>query len=129
MDPGAFSVIGIDSATGAQKFSVLMPHSGFIEGGHFPGGVESLIVAGDGYAYLTFSWEEYSGASQGILHLLLLRVNSSGDYDSSEVFSVQRPFQEIGGFASSMISNNDTGILLAFQISLTANDSWRHNGE
>ena len=81
MDPGSAFVVGIDPATGAQKFSVPVPNGGI---------VESLIIAGDGYAYLTYGWGTPSSPPLVTYHLGLMRVNSSGTSDNLEVYSSPR---------------------------------------
>ncbi len=45
------TVIGIDPSTGTQKFSVPVPRPS--DAGECGG---NMIIAGDGYAYLTFGW-------------------------------------------------------------------------
>src|SRR5206468_2946705 len=83
------------------------------------------IVAGDGYLYLAYVWEENSGfdAPSGQLccivsHLALVRVDSSGNYDKIPVkqWSTNGPYGlgEALEFNVGLITNADTGVLLTY---------------
>ena len=120
-DENSASVIGIDGINGGQKFSVPIPHTDYIpdtpNAGYLqvPGSAQSLIVAGDGYAYLTYYWTtkvSYQPLTD-LYHLMLIRVSTSGAIDSSEIYSVSG-FQEVGFISTGLISNGDTGVLLTF---------------
>ena len=63
----AYSLIGIDPTTGAQKFSVQATAGTSWEN------ASGLMIAGDGYAYLPYSYN----LCDGVVHLALLRVNTS----------------------------------------------------
>ena len=103
----AYSVIGIDPTTGAQKFraqtSVQSPGAVL--------GTRGLIIAGDGYAYMPYIYafcdDQY--------HLALLRVNSSGASDNIHILDWKGGDMcgdGIGPPPVSMITNADQGILL-----------------
>ncbi len=107
--------VGIDPATGAQKFSVpLAMGSQFSTFAEFP-----PVIAGDGYAYEPYV---YGGTIPGDLtmHLALLRVNSSGESDAIEITSWPgwagpdlATDCGIDGVVN-MITNADTGVLLSW---------------
>jgi len=119
-------VLGIDSATGAQKFSVPVPMQPCLGAG--PGGVNAggaaggygagpVIIAGDGYAYVPYtSWD--SAPFSATSHLHLLRISSSGAsndiavYDWTYYSPDRVPFQ--WGNGGGMITNGDTGIVLTW---------------
>ena len=71
----AYSLIGIDPTTGAQKFSVQATAGTSWES------ASGLMIAGDGYAYLPYSYN----LCDGVVHLALLRVNSSGASDDMHI--------------------------------------------
>ena len=118
-EDNSLSVIGIDPDAGSLKFSVPVPHTTLIEnaeGPAFPEGV-SYAIAGDGYFYLTTGWTTpfQEGAPPATYHVRMMRVNSSGASDSSEVYTSQSATP--GDFFQinpTMISNGDTGVLLSF---------------
>jgi hypothetical protein len=110
--PNPCSVIGVDSATGAQKFSVPLP--GDVE-------VYGVIIAGDGYAYVQYVLHQYDPDTD---QLTLLRVNSSGASDTIEIQSVSD--EETGGLAGgSIITNGDTGVLLTWVVTGISPDEAR----
>ena len=97
------SVIGIELATGTQKFSVP------VEGGGDLYGALGLIVAGDGYAYFCYQYQSEFGLSE---HLRVLRVDSNG---ASNSLSISDQYTPRGGgidFGASIITNADQGILV-----------------
>jgi hypothetical protein len=91
------SVIGIDPATRQSKFTVKMDHSTSTNNGAQNSDtaptVGSLIVAGDGYAYVPYVYSQASGtssseyvySSSSTQFLSILRVGSGGDYTKIQV--------------------------------------------
>ena len=85
------SLVGINAKTGAPRFSVPMEHS-TSESNTFgnsdePPTVGQPIVAGDGYAYVSYSYlrsQQTETANSNIIHtelnLAVLRVGSNGDF-------------------------------------------------
>jgi hypothetical protein len=104
-----FSVVGIDPATGAQKFSVPIPNGG--------GVAAPMIVAGDGYAYLPYVFAP-SDPGAGAMHVL--RVDSSGRYDDL-AFAADPGHNTYDGFEMHMITNADKGVVLTWGADL---DTW-----
>jgi hypothetical protein len=76
------TVVGVDPLTGTQTFSIPMTHS--TSNGsqsQAPPTTGSLMIAGDGYAYIVYQYAVSSGnasASHSELHARLLRVGSDG---------------------------------------------------
>jgi hypothetical protein len=112
-DGNAFSwVVGIDSATGAQKFTVPMPAAENSYG---------IMIAGDGYAYAPYASREFPQYGEGVCsqlnHFRLLRIDTSGSYDDIDVMDfpsgctgdLPPPYEGIG-----MITNADQGVLLTW---------------
>ncbi len=94
------SLVGINPITGSQTLSVPIPTLG--------GGAEAgPIVAGDGYAYIAYSFQD--SPSGGIKHVHLLRANSAGLRDDIPVTDVLTP---AGNFE--LITNADQGVLLTW---------------
>ncbi len=116
----SLTVIGIDPGTGALKFSVPVPHTTLIQNSEIPAGHSdgvSYAIAGDGYFYLTTGWTTpfQGGVPPATIHLRLMRVNSSGASDSSEVYTSQTSTPgDTFEVTPNMISNGDTGVLLSF---------------
>ena len=107
---GDQAVIGIDSTTGAQKFSVPVPEPGFwaVDG-------SPIIIAGDGYAYIPHQHFQPSPGAGGTAHLGLLRIASSGASDDISIYDytdTNRLTEFIGFGDLQMITNADTGIVL-----------------
>jgi hypothetical protein len=120
---GRASVIGIDPATGAQKFSVPVgdedadpeepPHMLRDFG---LGSSGQIIIAGDGYAYLPYAAQVADGI-QGHLcqdHLRVLRIDSNGVSDNIPVREWTDHCHEGFGIGTATITNADTGILLSW---------------
>jgi hypothetical protein len=127
----AVAVIGIDLG-GARKFSVPLAVQPYLDpfdihdcrnGGTFSGRVDvsSIIVAGDGYAYVGFGYPELNVACgqvpSFISHLRLLRINSAGAHDIISIQDVPAlgcclPSIEV--IAIDTITNADTGVLLSW---------------
>ncbi len=84
-------VVGIDGETGAQKFRVTLGDTA--QG--WP-----LIVAGDGYAYVPYVYDEPAGGYQVTHHLMLLRVSSSGDTERIGIYNWTCDATEISGWAA-----------------------------
>jgi hypothetical protein len=111
-------VIGIDPATGAQKFSVPLDVTptdmryvfGFLGDG--------LIIAGDGYAYVPYLYFDCStdpDAFYVFSHLKLLRVNSDGVHDYVNIRDWASPIWDFASVRGiNMITNADKGILLSW---------------
>ncbi|MGP8176261.1 MAG: beta strand repeat-containing protein [Terracidiphilus sp.] len=109
------TVIGIDPTTGTQKFSVPIPLDDTLGGSGLPQRY-GLMIAGDGYAYIPYAYCERLGNDQEFNHLALLRVNSSGAYDSIKVYDWTTQVMDlIPVFEVNMITNADQGILLTWQ--------------
>ena len=125
------SVLGIDPTTGTQKFSVPLPigqpivtsfancPSGNDVGygyGEQPG---HLIIAGDGNAYVFYSYDEFVNEC-GIraTHLRLLQVSSSGASNLLTIIDRQAPTDlasyQASNLQASIITNADTGVLLTW---------------
>jgi hypothetical protein len=103
--PGEYSVIGIDSS-GGQKFSVPLPSNSEPQ-------EQSLMIAGDGYAYLPYAvdYQVYPPVKQ----LMLLRVNSEGASDNFPIQTVMGDWMTSSlGVGGSLITNGDAGVLLAW---------------
>jgi hypothetical protein len=132
------SVIGIDPATGTLKFSVplaVLPIHNPIDSGldcssgtvFGPVEVTGMIVAGDGYAYVGYGYQELSVDCSGagdtmISHLRLRRVSSSGANDMIPIADlpvspgpdgILPEGHEVG---ISLITNADTGVLLSWSV-------------
>ena len=103
------SVVGIDPVGGTQKFSVPITSNAFNE-------VEGPIIAGNGYAYLAYTDVPTDGS---IYHLMVLRVDGSGNYLSIPIQDFVPPAGNVLGFGSNMITNADTGIVLSWQMQET----------
>jgi hypothetical protein len=94
--PSGLSVIGIDTTTGTQKFSVPIPS----DNTHYADG---LMIAGDGYAYVPYTYVNFP---DGVYHTRLLRIGSDGDYSDMPVADNINDVQ--------MVTNADQGILLTW---------------
>ena len=95
------SLVGINPITGSQTLSVPIPTLG--------GGAEAgPIVAGDGYAYIAYSFQD-SPSGGTTKHVHLLRANSAGLRDDIPVTDVLTP---AGNFE--LITNADQGVLLTW---------------
>jgi hypothetical protein len=104
-------VIGVDSSSGGQKFSVPLPVSSVGEDSWHEG---RNIVAGDGYYYVPCSTRENVGGSQ-LNHYVLVRVNSEGAADTIPVLDWTSGVSDLTpAFGASMITNADQGVFLTF---------------
>jgi hypothetical protein len=108
-DGGAEAVVGIDSTTGAMKFSVPVPHFIYSPSPEFGYG---LIIAGDGYAYFAYSYPPDPDAYTR--RIGVLRVSSSGAYDNIDVYDADGFGTDLYDFGVHMITNADQGILLTW---------------
>jgi hypothetical protein len=104
------AVIGIDASTGGQKFSVPLP----VPINNSNDCFGSMIIAGDGYAYLPFGWMSDPGPGYISNHLRVLRVNSAGAFDVIPILDWTGTFTEICGMEIRMITNADTGTLVTW---------------
>jgi hypothetical protein len=99
-------VTGIDPTTGAVKFRVPADTAG-CDRGDF---ITQIIIAGDGYAYMSYSCTVHWDYTHVVSHLGLLRVNSSGQ--NNQIFDLTE--SDTGWAPTPMITNGDQGILLAW---------------
>ena len=107
----SYSVIGIDPTTGAQKFSVQTTAAAAATA------ISGLMIAGDGYAYLPYSY--YFDGPDLVSYVALLRVNSSGASDNINIAELSwirnRHILDLPPLAEfEMITNADQGILLTW---------------
>src|SRR5262249_10954409 len=112
-----YQVVGLDSTTGAQKFSV--PLTIPSAGDRFPNdttpcGVGPTIIAGDGYAYVPYGWYSDGVGPFGYskYHLRMLRISTSGSYNVLTINDWRGGFTEICGLVTGLITNADTGTVL-----------------
>ncbi|MBZ5606807.1 MAG: hypothetical protein LAP38_01005 [Acidobacteriia bacterium] len=105
------AVIGIDSATGAQKFSVPLENFNPDYSGEW-GPTPRLIIAGDGNAYVAYSYPVGAGAS---VQLSVLRVSSSGDHATIPIQSYPVGIWFFPQIQADMITNADTGVALTWK--------------
>jgi len=115
----AQSVVGIDPTTGTQKFSVTIPLGPDDATGVNGGGAQRMMIAGDGYAYVPYTYRESTGnedPNAGALnHLMVLRVNSAGASDNIEVYDWTSAYaDEIPITLGGTITNADQGVLLTW---------------
>ncbi len=130
------SVVAIDPTTGTPKFKAKMEHSTYV---HYtdsqcdttsvdqlPQIHSNLIIAGDGYAYVLYSYGIDSLTCAGIHlenHARVLRVGTGGD--SSEIVigdsteDIIGPYQsnQLTGYGGQIITNADQGVLIALYVS------------
>ena len=110
------AVIGVDPALGTQKFSIPVTIPGQSTGPYFGG----MIIGGDGYAYVPYSYRGYPiDCSDGVglcevYHLRLLRIASGGSHDDIPIADVDTLFSEVPTLGVHLITNGDTGALLSW---------------
>jgi hypothetical protein len=105
-------VNGIDPTTGTVKLSVQVPDTFGFHALEVPVATgPSYMIAGDGYAYFPYLKGD-PGTVEGPAHLMLLRVNSSGDND---LIDVQDWPSEPNEYVASMVTNADQGVVLLWQ--------------
>jgi hypothetical protein len=103
-------VNGIDPTTGTVKFSVQVPQTIGNHALETPLATgPSYMIAGDGYAYIPYLKADYPGELEGATHLMLLRVNSSGN---SDLIEVQDWASDPLSVVASMVTNADQGVVL-----------------
>jgi hypothetical protein len=108
------SVIGIDSATGAQKFSLPIQFAAdFFEWGEIP-----PIIAGDGYAYMPYVDYALSACT-----LRVLRVDSSGASENIRIgawpyYPSDNPngLWQLNVDLLGMITNADKGVMFTYDV-------------
>ena len=107
------SVIGIDPTTGRLKFSVQLGSS------EWPGdgGATTAIIAGDGYAYVPYTYLDGPDLGPWTTHLLLLRIDSIGAYDRIQIKDID---YRIGFGAVNIITNADQGTVVTWSEGLGA---------
>jgi hypothetical protein len=104
-----FSVVGIDPTSGTQKFSVRINVPMIGASANIPV-LYGIMVAGDGYAYVPYAYDDDSGA-----HLAVLRVDSSGNSNTIPIKDFGTFIDIFEGFLwPAMITNADQGILLTW---------------
>ncbi len=110
------AVIGVDPAMGTQKFSIPVTIPGQSTSPFFGG----MIIGGDGYAYVPYSYRGYPiDCSDGVglcevYHLRLLRIASGGSHDDIPIADVDTLFSELPTLGVHLITNGDTGALLSW---------------
>jgi len=119
--PLPWTVVGIDSAAGGQKFSVTIPRNGSLS---LP---FAFIIAGDGYAYTGYMDAEIQNGS-GMdgpfpVHIELIRVDSSGASDTLAIKDYTTTYRnswwgEGRRIDGAMITNADQGVLLSWTIAI-----------
>lgn len=127
-----YSLVGINPITATQTFSVPMPVPG--PGTAYPHAVvgPSPIVAGDGYAYVSYETRTFSSSDGTITdHLALLRANSAGASDNIPIQDfVETPLgtdnNPQGG--GTIITNADQGVLLTWDTLKEGNGMAMTNG-
>ena len=98
----ATAVVGIDPATGTEKFRVTQTGSSGAD----------MIIAGDGYAYLPYT----TGATATSVQVKLLRVSSGGAYTDIDIATSNGGVSFPVSYRSypALISNGDDGVLLSW---------------
>ena len=114
------SVIGIDPTTGTQKFNVRIPIGTALgDTWQTGGGALSFLIAGDGNAYVPYTWRESTGAggpAGALNHFRLLRVSSAGAYDDIPIYDWNSAYTDnIPSPLGGIITNADQGVLLTFR--------------
>ncbi|HVO97648.1 MAG TPA: PQQ-binding-like beta-propeller repeat protein [Bryobacteraceae bacterium] len=112
------SLVGIDPTSGTQKFSVSLEDTSSSQNA-LAQNISSLIVAGDGRAYLTYSYGVLNPQSVGgfaVYHFMLLRVDSSGNFAKIHVTDWTPTGDTYPVFETGLITNADTGILLSWAL-------------
>jgi hypothetical protein len=121
-DTSAMSVIGVDPASGARKFSIPLQVPADSESvTHYGPDIYPIIVAGDGYAYVPYSYQAFHSEEPDngyiTVHLRLIRLDSGGTYDMLTVWDWTDVDPEACGtqLFANIITNADTGTLLTWR--------------
>jgi hypothetical protein len=123
---GGATVVGIDPLTGNAKFRVPLDSStveGAVSGGS---SVYSMIIAGDGYTYVGYTYHDdylWYDPTPDVTHLMLMRIDTSGAYDKIKIkdWSVhQHEVDDVWDFPWNLflITNADQGVLVTWFASL-----------
>jgi hypothetical protein len=105
-------LVGIDPTTGARKFSVPeTPSQADCEAYS-----EGVMIAGDGYAYHSYEYSEFPDPDGPVLvrHLMVMRVDTSGNYENIDVYDYPSDNWDITPIMASLITNADQGVLLTW---------------
>jgi hypothetical protein len=131
------SVVGIDPTTGTPQFKAKMEHSTSVQSNQdcslrtvdgLPTIHSNLMIAGDGYAYVLYTYGTDSQTCAGIhleVHARVLRVGTGGDSseiviaDSTEDIIGQYQYNQIAGYQGQIISNADQGVLIALYVPIS----------
>jgi hypothetical protein len=97
------SFIAIDSATGVKQFSVALP----VITDHVSVASYGVLIAGDGYTYLSAYYQRMDWSADPPMRPWLLRVDTTGAYANIDISGLN---QDV---AFSMMTNADQGILLS----------------
>ncbi len=133
---GSSAIIGIAPTTGIQNFSVPLPiplpyYSGpgvdcpNSTGDYFfSASTYGIIVAGDGNAYVPYSYLECNGFILTAAHLRLLQLNSGGAFNTLTILDSQPPTMQYENIIAyvNMITNADTGVLLTWSLFFESED-------
>ncbi len=130
-------MIGINPATGAQKFSLPLPvpqpydptpafDCPTTAGVHFFSvvGTYPMIIAGDGNAYLPFSYLECNNQILTAAHIRLLQISSGGSSNTLTILDTHPPtmqYENISAYVYT-ITNADTGVLLTWSLFFESED-------
>jgi hypothetical protein len=105
---GDNNLVGTDPTTGAQEFSVPYQQGECNYG--------TVVVAGDGYAYIPFSDHDFSDPLMAKRRMWVVRVNSSGASDIIDILSFEETNDDYCANVG-MITNADQGILFTWLVS------------
>jgi len=111
---GSRALLGFDPIAGAQKFSVPFgaPNGA---GGEYGLESGSPIIAGDGYAYLTYEFITYDcGDNCETTNLHLLRVDTGGGYQDIPIIGLTSGITDRVTFHAGVFTNADQGVVLNF---------------
>ena len=103
------SVVGVNS-TGGVKFTVPLPQ--IPSDAFLCSALDSPIIAGDGYYYVSYAWQHY--LISPLAHLGLLRVDTTGAATDITVAEWPAWLGEVCGIGGHMITNSDQGIVAVF---------------
>jgi hypothetical protein len=134
--PKGYAVVGLDAATGSQKFIVPLDQSTYTGTAPTPASLLGTpIIAGDGYAYFAYTYatsnatqNTESTATAAVLHLMLMRVGTDGSTSKMDVKDWTATSQSTGTIDQStttqsgdfpqlqaqVITNADEGVVLSW---------------